>query len=178
MTTHELILEEWIANLKNKDRSTNFVEGNFDEFFEALKRANATFDEARDLLPKAIKAHLPASGLIRNTYKTRKAAGKIFDLSEKEFTDSWTKDITDKGTNSMYAFFPRPKSSDEEDDDEPKVYGSMSVKEYRAQRKHASQYPILDTEELERRSLSGTYNPMEEIANILGKKKGDNGDAK
>jgi hypothetical protein len=165
----DLILEEWIANLKNKDRSAANVETNFEELFEALKRANATFDDAHNLLPKAIKAHLASPIVIRRTYKLKKQQGKI-DVSEKEFTDTWNKDIADKGTAAMYHVFPRPKPKDEDEDDEPKVYGSMSVKEYKAQRKHAEQFPILDTEALERKVLSGSYNPVEDIANILGKK--------
>lgn len=177
MTTSnlEFILEEWIANLKNKDRSASVVESNFEEFFEALKRANASFEEAHDLMPKAIKAHLPNPGIVRNVYKNLKHQGKISDLTEKEFTDNWNKDITDKGTNSLYSVFPRPKSSIEEDEDpEPKVYGSMSIKEYKSQRRHAEQYPILDTEELERKIMSSSYNPIEDIASILNKKKDSN----
>lgn len=172
----ELILEQWIAELKNKDRSAPAVEGNFEELFEALKRANASFDEAHALLPRAIKAHQPSTGLARNQYKHRAGSVKMSGLTEKEFIDSWNKDISDKGTNAFYSVFPRPKNSDEEDDDpEPKVYGSMSAKEYKLQRRHADQFPILDTEALERKMLSGTYNPVEDIANILGKKE-DNGD--
>lgn len=171
----ELILEEWVANLKNKDRSAPYVESNFEEFFQALKRANATFDEAHDLLPRAIKAHQPSPFLIKRVYKSMKADGRA-DGTEKEFEEIWTKDIADKGSSALYGVFPRPKNIDEEDEDpEPKVFGSMSAKEYKLQRKHADSFPILDTEELERKMLTGTYNPVEDIANILGKKKDDNG---
>ncbi len=166
-TNIDLILEEWVASLKNKDRTASAVEGNFDELFEILKRANVTFDEAHSVLPKAIKAHQPSSALIRSTYKVSKS--KLGDKTEKEFAEDWNKSIADKGTNSMFAFFPRPKVLDEEES-EPKVYGQMSVKEYRQQRRHADQYPILDTEALERRLQSETYNPMEDIKDILGKK--------
>lgn len=180
MTTSnlELILEEWIANLKNKDRSASYVESNFEEFFETLKRSNATFEEAHELLPRAVAAHQPSSFLIKRTYKFLKSEGRA-DGTEKEFAEVWTKDIAEKGSSALYSVFPRPKNPDEEDEDpEPKVFGSMSAKEYKLQRRHADSFPILDTEELERKMLSGTYNPIEDIANILGKKKDDNGNNK
>ena len=172
----DLILEEWISGLKNRDRSAPAVESNFEELFDSLKRANASFDEAHALLPKAVKAHLPPPGLARNTYKHIKNSPKASGLTEKEFIEAWNKDINDKGTNAFYSVFPRPKEDDDEDP-EPKVYGSMSVKEYKLQRRHADQFPILNTEELEQKMLSGSYNPIEDIANILGKKD-NNGDNK
>lgn len=168
----ELILEEWIASLKDRDRKAPAVEGNFEDLFITLKKANATFEEAHSLLPKAIKAHQPGSGLIRNHYRNIKH--KLGELTEKEFTDNWNKNVADAGTNALYGIFPRPKEKDEDDDPEPKVFGSMSAKEYRLQRRHADQYPILDTEELGRRIQTGAYNPMEDMAPILGAKKDTN----
>lgn len=171
----DLIFEEWEANLKTKDRSAGAVSSNFEELFDALKAAGANFDEARALLPKATKAHQPAPALARNTYKNAKSSPKVSGFSEKEFIDQWNKDIADKATGAFYSVFPRPKAKNEDDDGEPKVYGSMSVKEYKAQRRHADAYPILDTEELEKKMMQGTYNPIEDIASILDKKKDSNG---
>ena len=169
----ELIVEEWEANLKQRDRSAAAIDGNFEEVFESLHAAGASFDEARALLPRVIKAHQPSTAVARNTYKCTKSSPRGSYFTEKEFIDQWNKDIADKGTSAFYSIFPRPKKKDEDDDGEPKVYGNMSAREYRAQRRHADQFPILNTEELEKKMLSGTYNPMEDIANILGNKKGD-----
>jgi hypothetical protein len=47
----------------------------------------------------------------------------------------------------------------------------MSVKEYKAQRRYADSFPRLDTEALERALVSNSYNPMDDIDNILGEKK-------
>lgn len=166
----ELIFDEWKANLKNRDRSGPAVAGNFDELFHELKKANATFEEAHAILPKAIKAHLPPIGLAKNIYKNGKTNPKVACYSEKEFIDQWNQDINDKGTAAFFDNFPRAKT-DPDDDGEPKVYGQMSAKEYRAQRRYADSFPILNTEALERAMVRGTsYNPLEDadLQNILG----------
>lgn len=163
----ELIFDEWKANLKQKDRSSVAVSGNFDELFEELKRGNATFEEAHAILPKAIKAHLPAPAVAKMVYKNGKTNPKIACYSEKEFMDQWNQDITDKGTSSFFDIFPRPKV-DSDDDGEPKIYGQMSAKEYRAQRRYADSFPRLNTEALERALVTQTYNPMNDLENILG----------
>jgi hypothetical protein len=163
----ELIFDEWKANLKQKDRSNAAVTSNFDELFEELKRANASFEEAHAVLAKAIKAHLPPQGLAKKIYKFGKDNPKISCYTEKEFLDQWNQDITDKGTASFFDIFPRPKV-DPDDDGEPKIYGSMSAKEYRAQRRYADSFPRLNTEALERAMIKQTYNPMDDLENILG----------
>jgi hypothetical protein len=173
----DLILEEWEASLKQKDRSAGAVGSNFDELFEKLKAAGATFEEAHAILPKAIKMHQPPLPVARNTYKSTKMIAKVAAFTEKEFIERWNKDIADKGTNSFFSIFPRPKQEDEEDPG-PKVYGNMSAKEYRLQRRYADQFPVLNTEELEKRMVQGTYNPMEDIADVLGKKDSKDGSTK
>jgi hypothetical protein len=169
----ELIFEEWRANLKQKDRSAGSVSNNFEELFCELKRANASFDEAHAILPKAIKAHQPPISLAKNIYKNSKSNPKVAGLSEKEFISQWNDDIAAKGTSTFFDNFPRPKNADE-DDGEPKIYGQMSAKEYKAQRKYADSFPRLDTEKLERALVSNAYNPMEDLDNILGEKKDGN----
>lgn len=166
----DLIFEEWKASLKDRNRSKDSVQGNFEALFEELKKANIDFNEAHALLSKAVKAHLPSIGLARNFYKTTKNSPKGTVYSEKEFIEEWNKDIEAKGTNAFFEVYPRPKVKDADDDGEPKVFGNMSAKEYRAQRKYADQFPVLNTEELERKMLSGTYNPLEDISKILSNK--------
>jgi hypothetical protein len=170
----DLIFTEWKAGLKNRDRSAAAVAGNFDDLFNELKRANASFEEAHAILPKAIKAHLPPPGVAKTIYKNGKSNPKIAHYSEKEFVDQWNQDIADKGTAAFFDSFPRPKT-DADDDGEPKVYGQMSAKEYRAQRRYADSFPTLDTAALERAMQRGvSYNPMEDqdLHNILGDKDG------
>jgi len=171
----DLILEEWEAGLKQKDRSSGSVSSNFDELFEKLRAAGATFDEAHTILPRAIKMHQPSLAVARNVHKSAKFMTKMANISEKEFVDKWNKDIADKGTNAFYSLFPRPKGEDEEDPG-PKVFGNMSAREYRLQRRYADQFPILDTEELEKKMVNNTYNPLDDIADILDKK-GSNDDS-
>ena len=166
----DLIYERWKASLREKDRSREFVSGNFDELFDAFNSAGATFEEAHSYLPQAIKVHLPSPGVVKAIWKQSKGNPANADLTEKEFAEGWNKDIADKATNSFYHIYKLP--SDEDIDPEPKVFGSMSEKEYKAQRKNVSTYPILDTEELEARFQSGIYNPED----ILGED--DNGESK
>jgi len=163
----EIIFEEWKANLRSKDRSAVAVSSNFEELFEELKKAGITFDEAHGLLSKAIKAHQPDNGLAKNVWKQFKHNPKIGCYSEKEFIDRWNSDIASKATEAFFSLYPREKIKDPEDS-EPKVYGNMSAKEYKAQRKYADQYPILNTAALEKKMLLESYNPLEDIKNILG----------
>ena len=167
-----LIFDEWKANLKSRDRSSNAVTGNFDELFETLKRSNATFEEAHAILPRAIKAHLPHPAVAKTIYKNSKSNPKVAHYTEKEFVDQWNQDIADKGTASFFDVFPRPKI-DADEDGEPKIFGQMSAKEYRAQRRYAEQFPRINTEALERALVSNTYNPAEDYQNILGEDDGD-----
>lgn len=151
----ELLLQQWIASLKTKDRSAAAVSGNFEELFESLKNSGATFEEAHEILPKAVKAHQPVASLTRAQYKNLKKKVFDFDKTEKEFTEEWNRSIDDKGTAAFFEFFPLPKM---DEDGEPKVYGNMSAKEYKAQRRYAEQFPVLDTTELEKRMNEREYN--------------------
>jgi hypothetical protein len=157
----DLIYEKWKASLAGKDRSKDHVSSNFDELFDAFNSAGATFEEAHSYLSQAIKVHLPSPGLAKSFWKTVKNKPNYAESNEKEFIDGWNKDIADKATNSFYNIYPLPEDKDE--DPEPKIYGNMSAKEYKLQRRHADSYPILDTEELARRLQSETYDPVEDI---------------
>lgn len=172
----DLVFDEWKASLKERDRSAGAVSGNFEALFDELKKSNATFEEAQAYLLRAVKAHQPTPGLAKSIYRTTaKTNAKTAAYSEKEFIDKWNQDIHDAGTNAFFDIFPRAKV-DPDDDGEPKVYGHMSAKEYRAQRKYADSFPRLNTEALERALIHQTYNPMDDLENILGDKK--DGDSK
>jgi hypothetical protein len=162
--TLELVLKQWVADLKSKDRRKDNVKNNFDELFEKLKNAGATFDEAHELLPKAIKAHQPAPGLARTVYKKLKPH---LDKTEKEYIEEWNKNIEDLGTQAFFEYFPIQNL---DEDSEPKVFGNMSAKEYKAQRRYAEQFPVLNTTELEKRMRERQYNMDIEdmIKHVLG----------
>lgn len=166
----DLIFQEWQASLLTKDKSKGAV--HFDEIFEKLKNTGMSFEDAHALLPRVVKAHQPTSSVARNSYKKLKSLVKNFDKTEKEFIEDWNKSLEDKGTNSFFDFFPLPRL---DDDDEPKVYGNMSAKEYRAQRKYADQFPIMDTTELEKRMREQNHDlDIEDmLKNVLGDE--DNG---
>jgi hypothetical protein len=166
---HDLILKQWVASLKFRKRDRTNVAPNFEDLFEQLKRAGATFDEAYEMLPAAIKAHLPVPSLVKQMYAKLKRMPN-FDKTEKEYVEEWNKSIEDTATNSFFVWFPIKK--DDDDDDEPKVFGNMSVKEYRTQRSYADSFTVLDTTELEQRMHNRQYNlDIEDlIKNILGDK--------
>lgn len=162
----ELALVEWIANLKSRDRSRKNVRPNFEELFQKWKDLDASFDDLYEtLLPKAIKAHQPLPSVARSTYKSLK--DKI-DKSEKEFVEEWNSSIEGTGQEVFFEFFP---ATTLDKDDEPKVYGNMSVTEYKAQRRYADQFPTLSTDELVKQWRSQQeYNLDVEdtLENVLG----------
>ena len=166
-----LIFQEWSASLKSKDRAKDAVASNFEELFEKLKTAGVSFEDAHLLLPRAVKAHQPSAGLVRAFHKKLKTSSKFFDKTEKELGEEWNKSIEDTATQAFFDFFPLPRL---DDDDEPKQYGNMSAKEYRAQRKYADQFPILDTTELEKRMREQAFDlDIQDMLNVLGDE--DNG---
>lgn len=174
----DLIFQEWKASLKQRDRSSEYVQPNMEDLFSELKRADISFDEAHKLLPLAIKAHQPSDYIIKITYDRLKS---MTHATLKEFGDDWKNDIADKGTNAFFAIYPRSKT-DQDDDGEPKIYGkitsngtgSMSAKEYKLQRRYAEQFPIIDTKSIARKINGEAYDPLKDLENILGSKKDGN----
>jgi hypothetical protein len=167
----ELIFAEWKASLKSRDRSQKSVRPNFEELFQRWKDTESSFDELyENWLPKAIKAHQPVASVARNSYKKFKQIIPRFDKTEKEFLEEWNQSIEDTATEAFFDFFPAPRL---DEDNEPKVYGNMSAKEYRAQRRYAEQFPVLDTTELEKRWQDQQYNlDIEDLLkNVLGSDK-------
>ena len=162
----DLIFERWKASFQHKSKKRDAVSSNFDELFDNFNSAGATFEEAHSYLEQAIKVHLPSPSVAKVTWKTLKNSPINTEMTEKEFIDGWNKDIGEKATCSFYNVYPLPE--DKDDDKEPKVYGQMSAKEYKLQRKHADSYPIFDTEELEKRLPTGIYDP---VADLLDKDK-------
>jgi hypothetical protein len=168
ISKHDLIFQQWVASLSSRDRTRNAIQGNFEELFLSLRNEGLILESAYEYLGKAIKAHEPTASLIRNVYKKLKVRGVPMS-SEQEFGESWRKDIADKANTCFFEIFPvEIKESEEED---PVIYGSMTVKEYKAQRKHANEYPQLDTSELEKR-YAENYNPVEDISSMLGRDSG------
>lgn len=140
----QLIFQRWKASLRDRDRSTEHVVGNFDELFDDLAKAGATFEEAHELLPIAIKAHQPSPGLIRSYWKLMKTRRQKFDLSEKEFAEKWCGDIADMATNSFYNSFP----VQEPEVEEPVAKGTITEKEYKLMRQHANKFKPINLDSL------------------------------
>lgn len=166
-----LAFEQWAASLKSRDRTQKSVRPNFEELFETWKKIDCTFDDLHEShLPKAIKAHLPNDSIIRKSHDKFSKIIPNFDKSLKEFKDEWVKSISDTATEAFFEYFPPPILDDE--DPEPKVYGNMSMKEYKAQRRYAEQFPVIDTTDLEERWKNQEYNlDIEDlIKHVLGEK--------
>lgn len=165
----EIILVEWIASLKSRDRSRKAVRPNFEDLFQKWKDVGAVFDDVYETsLPKAIKAHMPVSSVARNTYKGLKQKVAGFDKTEKEFIEEWNSTIEATGQEVFFEFFPVMPI---DHDPEPKVYGSMSATEHRAQRRYADQFPTLNTDELVKQWESQqeyNMNVEDVLENVLG----------
>lgn len=171
VSRYELLFEQWKASLASRDRKTPSIQGNFEDLFQSLKDEGLVLESAFEYMSKAVKAHSPNTGLIKNVFKKIKKAGTEYS-SEKEFEEQWVKDIAERASIAFFNIFPVQTKKNEEEN-EPVIYGSMTAKEYKAQRKHAEEYPRFSTEELERQ-LSETYDPMKELASLLGTNSGDN----
>jgi hypothetical protein len=145
-TTAEHILKKWTAELSSKDRSRHAVPKNFEELMYEMWCSSVPFDIVEELLPEAIKAHLPNKFIADITFKQLKSAG-IAKTDFQEFMESWKKNITDKAYEAFYEQYP----IDGVEQQEEKKFGNMSAKEYTAQRKYAESFPILNIEELKQK---------------------------
>ena len=164
----ELIFTRWKTSLARRDRSAKSLKPNFQDLFDSWKEeGGASFDDLyNDWLPKAVKAHFPEQSIMRKTYK--KLKNVLGDKTEKEFVDAWLKGIETAGNELFFETFKHEKL----DADKRSVsYGNMSEKEYKAQRRYADQFPILDTTELEKQWHDSQYNLNIDdlIKNVLGK---------
>lgn len=154
----ELVFTAWNAwvNADNSSRrGKDFVRPNFEDLFFKWKQLGASFDDLyENWLPKAVKAHQPKAVVAKNVYLKLKKTIKI-EQTEKEFVDDWNERIENTATEVFFEIFPPPRL---DVDDEPKVFGSMSAKEYALQRRHADQYSTIDTTELKRMWKEQQYN--------------------
>jgi len=149
----KLILEKWIADLANKDRTIANVANNFDELFQQWYHAGISFEEAYDLVEIAIKAHLPSAHMARSTYKLLKSKGPIYK-TESEFIADWNKSIKDTGMQLFYNYFHI--NGENPVQVEKKSYCNMSIAEYIKQRNYADSYPTINPEDIP------DFEPIEE----------------
>jgi hypothetical protein len=165
----EIVFDMWKASLKTRGLKREQVRPNFEDLFQKCKDAGATFNDLyEDLLPRAVKAHQPSAPVSRATYQNLKGKIPKWDKTEKEFTEEWHKSIQDCATEVFFEYFKPPLF---DQDDDPKVYGSMSEKEYKAQRKYVDQFPMIRTDDLFKKwqQEKDEYNNEEEIIeNVLG----------
>ncbi len=156
-----LILEKWVASLQSRDRSNKSVPGNMDDLFEKLCKADVPFEVAHDeVLPKAIKAHLPSPGVARAVYKRCK---DHTEHSEKEFVESWHNSIRDAATESFYSFY-RIKA----EEDQPKRYGGLTLKDHRQQQRYVESFETVNVSEIEAKIKELADMNIDDILNVLG----------
>lgn len=142
-----LILEKWIAELKDKDRSRAHVASNFDDLFLLLSKADIDFDIVHEMIDTAAKAHYPSDFIARKTYDATEKKRGSERKTYQEFIEGWKKEIKESAIQSFYAFFNNSELPTEEE----KQFGSMSAREYRAQRKYAESFPVITYEEIQKR---------------------------
>lgn len=174
VSKNDLIFQQWKASLAERDKSKGAVQRNFEELFDSLKAEGMEFEEAYSLLPKAIKAHYPASSHVKNAYKKWKYLNKW--NSEKELEDQWRQDIENSAQVAFFNVYPvevksTPKKTEEEKD--PIIFGSMTAEQYKIQREYAEEWPRVDLSEIEKR-INDEYDPMNEVDYLFGAKSGDN----
>jgi hypothetical protein len=132
-----LIFDKWKASLPERDRTKAYWQGNFEDLFDGLFRAKIEFEQAHEILDKAIKAHYPTYAIARRVYKRVKQTGT--SSTETEFIEDWQNQIAETAKRVFYDIYTIEGAPEEEE-----KYGSMSASEYRKQRKYAESHPLLD----------------------------------
>ena len=158
-----LIFDKWEANLKEMNRTRANVDGNFDILFSNLKNSKVSFDTAIEILPKAITAHYPTDFVIDFVYKKTRGFGK----TKQEYTNEWKENISASAKRMFYSLYDI--EGETKNSDEDKKYGSMSIREYRLQRKHAESFPLIDWEKIELKPMSeDDIKELEDLAKSFG----------
>ena len=132
----EDLLHQWMVSLKTKDRKKGSLITNFDELVSSFKSFDISYDKAKDLMGKAIKAHLPSEKIAEATYNKYKFNIK---QSKKEYLESWFKNIEEAGWGVFYNYYSLINKENQTD------LNGISKEEYLRQRKYAESFPILDT---------------------------------
>ena len=181
ISKYELIFDEWKFKLKSKSRDKNHVLDNMMDLFDSLKVSGLSKEDAYEYVARAAKAHYPNVTVAKKVYKdyVKLTGGK---KTERAFVESWQESISDKASEAYYEVYQVDPPSYEEyvqEKDKKKRYsGTIPEQEYRQLRKHAEQFEILDTKELEEQIKSVGYIPLEDDhfkENVLG---GENGSDK
>jgi len=147
VSKYDLLFDKWKASLAGRDRSKPFWQSNFEELFDELKTEGLVLESAYEYLDRAIKAYTPSKTIVKNTYNKWKSSRNV-DL--QEFQDNWFNGIADTAKVAFFNVFPITTKKIE-DDNEPKMFGNMSAKEYKMQRAFADEFPVLNTRALEKK---------------------------
>lgn len=166
VSQYDLLFEQWKAQLAERDRKTAAIQGNFEELFETFRAEGLVLESAYEYITRAVKAHSPSPSLVKTMWRKTKNSNFKYN-SEHEFEEAWVKDIADKANVAFFNVFPVQTKKNEEEN-EPVIYGSMTAKEYKAQREHADSYPRLNLEELKAKMQKLTYDPMQDLETLLG----------
>lgn len=166
----ELLFLKWKTDLATMDRSSASVESNFFILFSQMCLRSIPIDNALKILPRAIKAHQPSDTVLKRTWFLLDPAKKK-KRKYDSFCEDWLQSIENKGNNAFFEAYPTWMSEEtpeqEDDTSAPKMYGNMSEREYKLQRKYAESFPILDTSELEKQLLSSNLADAE-LNNFFG----------
>ena len=152
----ELILHKWKMDLRTKPRTKDYVTANFDELVEKWYRCNVPIETAKELFSNAIKAHFPTQGCARAVFNKIRSTTK---MSEREFLDSWNKNIEVQAYQSFYSYYdldlpPEPVK---------KQYGQMSEREYKLQRAYADSFESIDPKTIDHSNFASCDVDLEEL---------------
>lgn len=135
------IFHKWKIDLRNKNRSKQFISSNFDELVSSWKSANIDKDTVFPLMKDAIKEHYPPRSISKAVYK--KGKQNYNGLSEDEFISNWESMIESEAYQVFYLYYPLVQVEKQQI-----AYGSMSKQEYLKQMQYAKTHPEVDIEKV------------------------------
>ncbi len=144
--TAKLILDRWKADLTQMNRSFDSVADNFDDLVSNMYLAEVPFELAEENINAAILEHYPSTQIAKMVWKNAKSK-KQTDLDFSAYINEWKEAISKEGKRVFYGRYKL--LSDKTVKENTKTSGSMSQKEYRAQRRYAESFPVLDTSKIE-----------------------------
>ena len=141
--TAKKILQKWQVDLAEKNKSWANIQTNFDELLFSWEQVGIECDDAHNLFPEAIKAHLPSIRIAKAAY-SKSTSAKLTTL--EEFVKDWNKGIADKAWQVFYLYYRVDENKNEvvKNTSIESKYGSMSIQEYSKQRKYADAYEVID----------------------------------
>ena len=136
--------EKRLKSLTPKDKNMKMMEEMLDDLFCDCYTQDIPREDIEPYIIKIAKMIYPNSFISKRYYNNVRYLPKYQGISYEDFIMHWKETLDEKTYLAFINHYP-----EEAEAVSVKKIGSMDAKEYKAQRKHAESYPIIDTDSIQ-----------------------------